>query len=127
MDCKKKAVEKDLLEKCDFPIENIQYLAEYDTDISRRVLAVLLEWACYGQNIAGIMEGRNLIKNIPAHWLKENLPIVVRSQFEYADEWNYRRLLELIVDILPEIKGDILALNSGTDNPDILEVINDFS
>lgn len=51
---------------------------------------------------------------------------VIEKDFDYRDEWNYRRLVELIVEIIPELQNDVLSLNEKSTNPDIIEVINDF-
>lgn len=109
-----------------FPVENICILDRYDTWVSEKVLSILLEWACYGQSMPGIMMGRRKIAEIPKAWLKAHLPDVVKRDFDYSDDWNYRRLLEVIVETVPERKDTILAINAGTTDEDLIEVINDF-
>ncbi len=111
---------------CNFPEENICILDRYDSCISEKVLSILLEWACYGQNAAGIMMGRKKIAEIPREWLKTHLPGVVRRDFEYSDYWNYRRLLEVVIEVVPELKDTILSINSETADEDLIEIINDF-
>ena len=83
-------------------------------------------WACYGQNESGILFGREQIATIPKKWLQEHLLTVVKNDFEYTDDWNYRRLLELVSKQDPELMKDVLLINSDTNNPDLLEVIEDF-
>ncbi len=109
-----------------FPGENIRILDRYDDCVSEKVLSILLEWACYGQSAPGIMMGRRKIAEIPKAWLKAHLPVVVKRDFDYSDDWNYRRLLEAVVETVPELKDTILAINAETTDEDLIEVINDF-
>ena len=107
-------------------IENICTLDRYNDCISEKVLSVLLEWACYGQHISGIMMGREKIAQIPKAWLRTHLLNVVKRDFDYSDYWNYRRLLEVVVETLPELKDAILSLNSETTDEDLIDIINDY-
>lgn len=70
--------------------------------------------------------GREKIATIPKEWLQEHLLTVVKNDFEYTDDWNYRRLLELVRSLVPELMEDMLLINSDTNNPDLLEVVEDF-
>jgi len=112
--------------KYNFQEENIYILDRYDNGISERMLSILLEWACYGQNTSGIMTGRKKIAEIPKAWLKTHLLNVVKKDFDYSDYWSYRRLLEVVVEIVPELKDMILSINSETADKDLIEIINDF-
>ena len=72
------------------------------------------------------MFGREQIAKIPKKWLQEHLLTVIKNDFEYTDDWNYRRLLELVSKEVPELTENVLLINSDTNNPDLLEVIADF-
>lgn len=121
------SLKKELLEKCSFNIENICNIARYDESTAKKVLLILLEWACYGQNEAGIKLGREKISEIPKKYLKKHLLNTVKHDFDYYDEWNYRRLLELVVELIPENKDEFIALNCGTENSELQEVMDDFA
>ncbi len=109
-----------------FLIEEICNISTYEEQVSEKVLFILLQWACYGQNESGILFGWDQIAKIPKKWLQEHLLTVVKNDFEYTDDWNYRRLLELVSKQVPELTEDVLLINSDTYNPDLLEVIEDF-
>ena len=109
-----------------FQIDDLCRLDMYNKDIAQKVLSILLEWACYGQNEAGIMMGRRKISEIPIEWLELNLVCTVKNYFDYSDDWNYRRLLEVVVESVPKLTEEILLLNENTDRQDILEIIDDF-
>ena len=109
-----------------FQMENICRLDHYNLIISKKVLRILLEWACYGQNEAGIIMGRKKISEIPKVWLRTHLIDAGKNDFEYWDDWNYRRLMEMVAEVVPDLKAPILSINSETDDPDLIDVINDF-
>lgn len=70
--------------------------------------------------------GREKIAEIPKAWLKAHLIIVVKRDFDYSDYWNFARLLEAVVETLPELKDAILSLNSETTDQDLIDIINDY-
>ena len=71
-------------------------------------------------------DGAKKVSEIPKVWLKTHLVDVVKNDFEYRDDWNYRRLLEMVTEVIPDLKASILSINSETDDPDLIDVINDF-
>lgn len=119
-------LKQELNEVNGFLIEEICNINTYEEQVSEKVLFILLQWACYGQNESGLLFGREQMATIPKKWLQEHLLTVVKNDFEYTDDWNYRRLLELVSKQVPELMEDVLLINSDTNNPDLLEVIEDF-
>ncbi len=97
-----------------------------DKETAGRVLLILLEWACYGQNVNGIGMGRKKVAEVPRDWLAAHIVEVVRNGFEYADDWNYRRLLEVVNQTVPEVTAELLALNADSGDPEIQDVIEDY-
>lgn len=126
MDWREEKLRAELFEVDGFQMDEISNISTYEDCISERILYILLQWACYGQNESGILFGREQIATIPKKWLQEHLLTVVKNDFEYTDDWNYRRLLELVSKQVPELMKDVLLINSDTNNPDLLEVIEDF-
>ena len=78
------------------------------------------------QHMSGLVMGRRKIAEIPQIWLKAHLLNVVKSTFDYFDYWNYRRLLEVVVELIPELKDAVLSISSGTTDPDLIEIIDDY-
>ena len=113
-------LKQELYEVNGFLIEELYNISTYEDQVSEKVLSILLQWACYGQNESGILFGREQIATIPKKWLQEHLLTVVKNYFEYTDDWNYRRLLELVSKQVPELMEDVLLINSDTNNPDLL-------
>ena len=126
MNWREELLKQELYEVNGFLIEELCNICSYEKQVSEKALSILLQWACYGQNVSGILLGREKIATIPKEWLQEHLLTVVKNDFEYTDDWNYRRLLELVRSLVPELMEDMLLINSDTNNPDLLEVVEDF-
>ena len=112
-------------------IENFQYneisnLHQYPLSISEQVLRVLIENSCLGQNYAPIELGRKKIDEIDKEWLKQHFLAVAESCIDFSDDWEYRRLLELIVCVIPELKVAALEFGKDSENEDILEVVEEY-
>lgn len=114
------------LQSYQLQLKDLPILDQYEDTVSEPALLILLEWACYGQNTAGIVMGREMVAKLPRAWLKEHLLRVVKQGFDYMDDWNYRRLLELTNELLPECIAPLLALTAGTTDPDLKDVIDDY-
>ena len=123
---REKKMKEQLCEINGFQIEDLSKLDMYEVDVIRKVLVILLEWACYPQNEAGIMLGRRKIAEVPIKCLELNLMHVIKNSFDYSDYWNYRRLLELIDEFVPNLKKEALCINENSEDPDIIDVINDY-
>lgn len=121
------AINNDLREKCGFEAENLCNLDQYDSKTMQKVLGVLLEWACYPQNDTTIIEARSKIAEIPRKCLENNLIKAARQGFDYSDDWNYRRLLELADELIPLNMAEFISLNADSDDPDIMEIIEDYT
>ena len=51
---------------------------------------------------------------------------VAKGCIDFSDYWEYRRLLELIVLVLPEVKTTALKICEDSEDEDIREVIEDY-
>lgn len=109
-----------------FTLNDIEHLPVFDSKTGEHVLEILLEFACYSQNMLCIELGRKCVSFIPKDWLRLHITNTVKKYFKYDDDWNYRRLLELTNMIIPDMIGAIIDLNKNSDDPDILECLEDF-
>ena len=75
---------------------------------------------------AGIELGRKYVSFISKNWLKIHITDTVIRYFDYNDDWNYRRLLELVSMEIPEVMNEILEINKASDQIGILECIGDY-
>ena len=109
-----------------FSYGDIKYLNKYPNEISEKVLILLLEYACLAQNYVPIELGRKKIEEINKKWLCDNLIRVSRKCIDFSNEWEYRRLVELVVEAVPKLKGELLKLGENSENLEIREVVEDF-
>ena len=78
------------------------------------------------QNYVPIELGRKKIDEINKKWLCDNLIRVSRKCIDFSNEWEYRRLVELVVEAVPKLKGELLKLGENSENLEIREVVEDF-
>ena len=115
------------LQKIDnFPYEDIKILDKYPLEVSKQVLKLLIENSCLGQNYGPIELGRKKINEIDKNWLKQYFVEVASACIDYSDEWEYRRLVELVLLVVPELKQKILEFGKKSENEEILEVVGEF-
>lgn len=105
---------------------DIENLHKYPQELSRQILRKLIEWACQPQNDTPIVIARKKINEINKDWLKIHFLDVAKVCIDFSDYWEYRRLLELIVLVLPEVKQDALIICENSEEEDILDVIEDY-
>lgn len=97
------------------------------TAIARDIVKMLLTTACDSQNVANITSSRRLLQALPLAWLVTVLPDLIDQVIDINNEWNYRRLIELLqilgLDILPVyIERGLLSSNA-----DVRDAAQDFS
>ena len=109
-----------------FPYKDIQVIDKYPLYISKKVLKVLIENACLGQNIAPIELGRKKINEIKKEWLNRYFLEVAYSCIDFSDEWEYRRLVELVILDVPELKQKVLEMGRNSENEEIREAAEDY-
>lgn len=110
-----------------FSYGDIRILDEYPLDISKKILKILIEHACLGQNYGPIELARKRINEINKDWLEENFFEVALSCIDFADEWEYRRLVELVVLDVPELLPTVLDKGRDSANEEVREVVEEYS
>ena len=86
---------------------------------------MLIENACLGQNY-GTIELAQKINGINKEWLNKYFLEVASSCIDYSDEWGYRRLVELVVLVIPKLKQKVLNIGKNSENEEIREVVEDY-
>ena len=105
---------------------DINNLHKYPQELSKQILCRLIEWACQPQNDTLIILARKKINEIDKDWMKVHFLDVAKECIDFSDYWEYRRLLELIVLVLPEVKAMALKICEDSEDEDIREVIEDY-
>lgn len=116
----------ELCEISGFKYEDISKIEKYPLEISHKVLSVLIQTACESQNDVSIILGRTKISEIDKSWLLNHLVEVATTCLNLDDDWEYRRLLELVAEAVPELKQEVIEIGLNSTNDDIKEAANDF-
>lgn len=96
------------------------------SEISSSIIGLLLSFACSATNITPIDIARNCLQQFPTDWISEKIKQTAFSSINIYDDWDYRRLLELSELISEDLLNWVISLGENSDNPDILEAVNDF-
>lgn len=70
-----------------------------EDSVRRKVLHFLLATACRSQGIEAILLGRKGLLELPSGWLEKNLDQAIQSVLDMDDEYEYRRLLEVLAEL----------------------------
>ena len=109
-----------------FPYEDIHLIDKYPLCIAKEVLKVLIDNACCGQNYAPIELGRKKINEINKEWLNRYFLEVAASCIDFSDEWEYRRLVELVDLVVPKLMPQVLDIGKDSENEEVREVVDDY-
>jgi hypothetical protein len=92
-----------------------------------KVLAYVLELACKTQNAANITLGRRALRQMPRSWLVEHLPLVASSTLDIGDEWEFRRFVEALALVDPELAEMTVERGKTSDNAGVRESAQDLA
>ncbi len=98
------------------PWSHLDRVPSLAPDAARAVLRGLLEQACQAQNELNIRLGRHGLLALPRAWALRHLDAAVAEQLNLDDEWEYRRLLELLTLLAPERLP--VLIERGRSSPD---------
>ena len=110
-----------------FQVDQICVLDQYPLYISRKVLSVLMHNACVGQSEGPRLLAKECIKSIDVNWLEKHFLEVADLSIDYSDDWDYRRLLELVTDTVPKLLSDVIERGIHSSNEEVREAAQDFS
>ena len=108
---------------CYYDVGNLH---KYPRELAGQILQKLIEWACQPQNVTPILLARKKIDEINKEWLKHYLLDAAKECIDFSDYWEYSRLLELIVCVIPELKPEALQLCEDSEDEDIQDVLDDY-
>jgi hypothetical protein len=83
--------------------DNIEKIGGFPTEIRKNILEILIKYACESQNVTAIMLARDRIKKIPSSCLSCIFLEASDAVIDFQDEWEYRRLLELVKEAVPDL------------------------
>ena len=104
----------------------VEKIDELPLAIGKKILSEILETGCKAQNEANIMLGRRTAKRLPRYWLFDHLEEVALSSIDIDDEWEYRRLIELIQEAEPKLMKKFIELGLSSKGAEIREAAEDY-
>lgn len=85
-----------------------------------------VELSCKPQNSGRIERARNFVLAMPRPWVLEHVGDVAEEVLNLADYWEYRRLLELLDLLDPELVHRFIPHGLASIDPDVREAAMDF-
>lgn len=107
-------------------INSVKDISMHEDQIGNKALKVLMEYACKSQTTALIIQSRVYMSEISKEWLKLHFMNVSDECIDYSDGWEYRRLVELVEEVIPELRKEVFFRGKDVDDNEIKEVIEDF-
>lgn len=87
-----------------------------------------LQLACESQNVGNIQRGHAAIAVLPQEFVLSYVAKVAKDSLDLTDEWEYRRLLELLQSVNAQVAFDeFVAIGLESRNEEIKEAAVDFS
>ena len=94
--------------------------------IQQEVVAGLLSHACQSQHVGNILAAKDAIATIPRQCVSRVLDAAIHKGVDLADEWEYRRLLEVLREMQSDRLKTFIALGLTSDDVEIREAAEDF-
>ena len=77
--------------------------------------------------MGGILAGRNAFKRLPSDWLSTHLRGAIGDAVNLKDDWEYRRLLELLEESRMECIREYVEMGIVSTDPELREAALDYS
>lgn len=107
--------------------QNLHQLEGYGDAPALQIVSTILQYACQGQHVGGIIAGRNAFSRLSAGWLDAHLSDAVDATLNLHDEWEYRRLLELLAQSYPPELSRYVEQGKRSSNAEVVEAAFDFA
>src|SRR5271165_5304180 len=101
--------------------DHLKQLGELPVPVQQDIIAALVSRACQSQHVGNITIARNAIAQIPPTCLRLGLPAAIQKAVNFADEWEYRRLLELLQAIDSDLLDEYVQVGLSSTDMDIRE------
>jgi hypothetical protein len=99
---------------------------ELPGDAGRMIVNALLRQACESQHLGRILSARKALLALPRVWLSGVLPGAIGDVVALDDEWEYRRLIELLKDLDPPLFDSYIDYGMAAGEGEIYEIAADL-
>jgi hypothetical protein len=107
-------------------IDDLEQIDTWPESEGNAVLSVALSDACQAQNFHVLTEARQAMMRMPREWLLANLPAQIGKTLDLDDEWEFRRLLEVLEEHSEAMCRIYVAKAQVSKNPEILELAQEY-
>jgi hypothetical protein len=89
-------------------------------------LRAAVQLACQPSYVPRIVQGREHVMGMPRAWVLEHITCIADQALDLNDEWEYRRLLELLDSLEPGLAQRFVLHGLSSPHPEIREAAGDF-
>jgi hypothetical protein len=104
----------------------LDQIDELPASAGKIIVNTLLKQACESQHMGHILSARKALLTMPRVWLSGVLPDAIRDVVVLDDEWEYRRLIELLKDLNPPLFDSYINYGIATGDGEIYEAAADL-
>ena len=106
--------------------DRLEVLHTEDSELARRALGLVLQFACEPSHMGGIMAGRAAFNRIAQDWMRLNIDQAISESLDLNDPWIYRRLLELLKPNENGLLRKYVEYGHRSSEPEVREAAEDF-
>lgn len=106
---------------------DLKRITELKKSDSLEILSLFLEMSCQSQASRNIELGRQGMRELPRQWVIENIVDIASTDLNLSDEWEYRRLLELCLDLDYSLARHFVELGKISQEAEIINTAEEFS
>jgi hypothetical protein len=92
----------------------------------KRIVNTLLKQACESQHVGHIASARKALLTLPRVWLSGVLQGAIGEVVDLGDEWEYRRLIELLKELNSQLFESYIDYGMAAGSGAILEAATDL-
>jgi hypothetical protein len=85
-----------------------------------------VQLACQPTHMGPIERGRLQVLQMPRAWVRMHIHTVATDALDLNDYWEYRRLLELLAMLDPDLIAPLVEQGLHSADPDVREAAEDF-
>ena len=105
---------------------HLDELCERPQSVREDIVTTLLKYACQSQRISNITLARKALSRIPRPCLSAVLEESIEKGVDLTDDWEYRRLLELLRDLNSDLVSTYVSRGLTSEDAEIREAAEDF-
>jgi hypothetical protein len=99
-------------------------MADLETGMAQ--LAAAVRRACQPSHVPSLVKGREEVLQFPRAWVIANIETIADHHLDLDDEWEYRRLLELLAQLDTPLRARFVQRGINSAHPGIREAAEDY-